>query len=119
MFRFIVCQDVSVFFICLSKLNAASDTRVESLYSRKCVFCQKSPFFPLKAKLQISSFSNNADSPITCLIVIDAFDCVELSHPLARGHRPSSCEEKTQKQHAQLLLLCIKPDSGENEQSLH
>lgn len=95
MFRFIVCQDVSVFFICLSNLNAASDTCVESLYSHKCLL-SKIPFFsPLKAKLQISSFSNNADSPITCLIVIDAFDCVGLCHP-----QPRNSLEATDLRHA-------------------
>jgi len=82
---------------------------------------QKSHFFPLKAKLQISSFSNNADSPITCLIVIDAFDCVKLCHtqptPPASSQRPSSWEEehKSRKQHAQLLLLCIKPTGGRTD----
>lgn len=85
-FQFIFCQVVSVFFICLSNRNAASHTCAVSPHTQTCLLPKKKkypPFFPLTPNdfLQISSFSNNAESPITCVIVIDAFDCVKLHHP--------------------------------------
>lgn len=119
--RFIVRQDVSVFLICISNLNAASHTCGESPITHKKggLHSQNPPFALLTPHdfLQSSSFSNSA-STISCLIVIDAFDGVRppptfTSKQIPQGHKPPSSEEKSHKQHAPLLLLCIKAMEGE------
>lgn len=54
-FRFIVCQDASVFFICLSNLNADSHTCVESLHSHANVSSVRNSLFSLCAKWVFSN----------------------------------------------------------------
>lgn len=77
-FQFILCQAVSVFFICLNNLHAASHTCGICPITSKCVFCQKKNIFFFSYTYDFS-FSNNAASAITCLIVIDTSDFVKLS----------------------------------------
>lgn len=117
--RFIVRQDVSVFFICISNLNAASHTCGESpITNKKSLSSLQKSFFPL---LMPHDFFANQLFFKQCErhFMPDCNWCLWWCHPpppsppftakkLAQGHGPPSSEEKSHKQHALLLLLCIK-----------
>lgn len=96
-----------------------------SLLARERVFCQRNPPFSLAPKWLFANqrFFKQRRKPHYmpdcnwCLWLCRAPPSTAVQ--LAQGRRPSSCEEKSPKQHAPLLLLHIKPDGGEAKQSHH
>lgn len=117
--RFIVRQDVSVFFICISNLNAASHACGESpITNKKSLSSLQKSFFPL---LMPHDFFANQLFFKQCErhFMPDCNWCLWWCHPppFPPIHRQEASSrprasviwgEIAHKQHALLLLLCIK-----------